>query len=315
MKFFSIVIVTYGREKELSELLDSILKQSLIEALENIIIVDNHPKYIARDIVSKYSEFVSIKYIKNSINSLTSGRSIGANSTQTEVVLFLDDDVLLKDNYFYHLLSFYKKYPYANGMQGSFNIGKFSKTKNFFNKTFWLFNYSNDEYKVYPSIQASYARNIKLVSQCEWFSGTNFSYKRKGLDQIPFDLNLLKYCEGEDIDFSFRAFKRFGELYINPKCKIKHQAAMESREVGEEFAVMQEIYGLYLLNKLFPKSISAKLIYFISRIGKLILFLIDVARFKPSSIRNLFLYIKAVRLSIFGLDIEQFNKEITNEKH
>ena len=63
--------------------------------MENIVIVDNHPKYILSDVVSKYSEFVSIKYIKNTINSLFTG------DQSTKITLarlcYLDDDVILYD--------------------------------------------------------------------------------------------------------------------------------------------------------------------------------------------------------------------------
>ena len=47
---FSVVIVTYGRTKELSELLKSIINQVSIDELEEVIVVDNHPKGIGEEI-------------------------------------------------------------------------------------------------------------------------------------------------------------------------------------------------------------------------------------------------------------------------
>ena len=310
MNKFSIVIVTYGRVKELSELLASISKQESVDRLEKIVIVDNHPSRVGREVAKNHASDLNIDYIENKSNSLTLGRSIGAESTDSEIILFLDDDVILDDSYFLNLLNFYKDHPQANGMQGMFYVGSYSKLKNFFNKVFWLFNYSSADYKVYPSIQASYAKSVNKITQCEWFSGTNFSYRRHVINQISFDFKLVKYCEGEDIDYSFRVHRKFGELYLNPRCKINHQAAMTSREIGEEFAIMQEIYGLYLLKKLFPNSKISTFKYCVSRLGKLILFTIELFRFKPHALKNIVTYIKALNRAYFDGDIDNFNKEI-----
>jgi GT2 family glycosyltransferase len=308
---FSIVIVTYGRRTELEDLLDSIVVQSSISELRQIVIVDNHLKRLGREVVENYADRLMIDYIENDVNSLTSGRSIGAKATNSNVVIFLDDDVILSKDYLENIVEFYKEYPSATGMQGIFHVGDYSKLKNVFNRIFWLFHYSKDNYAVYPSIQASYAGNITDVTVCQWFSGTNFSYKRNVLSEIPFDLNLVKYCEGEDIDYSFRVHQTFGGLYMNPRCRVEHQAAVTSRAIGLEFAMMQEIYGIYLLNKLFPGSMISKFKYFVSRIGKLILFIIEVVRFRPYAITNLMDYISALKKSVFKHNIHDFNKEIT----
>ena len=306
---FSVVIVTYGREVELSDLMRSISDQNNLSNLNEIIVVDNHPSEIAKKIINQHNS-LNIKYINNKVNSLTSGRSKGANATNSDIVLFLDDDVILECDYFDNLIKFYTRYPDANGMQGIFDVGDYSRIKNFFNRLFWLFNYSHSSFKVYPSIQASYACNTTEIKKCEWFSGTNFSYKKNILLKTHFDLKLKKYCVGEEIDYSYRVFKNFGGLYVNPHCKIKHQAAITSREIGKEFAIMQEIYGIYLLKKLFPGSKIAIFKYFISRVGKGILLMIELLRFRSHSFINLVNYFKALHRSYFDGDIEKFNKEI-----
>ena len=310
MNNFSIVIVTYGREKELQDLLSSIIEQDGASYLEKVVIVDNHPKKVGQLSVKKFSNLLNFEYIENNINSLTLGRSKGAAEVNSDITVFFDDDVILEKDYFINLKKFYDNYPQANGMQGAFFVGKFSKLKNIFHRIFWLFNYSSNTYKVYPSIQASYAFNCSTVSACEWFSGTNFSYRKKVLKDVPFDLKLMKYCEGEDIDFSFRVFKKFGKLYINPECKIQHQASSVSRSIGDEFAIMQEIYGLYLLNKLSPNDAVSKYKYFMSRIGKLILFVIAMLLMRPHGVKNLNTYLKALKRAFLDGDIDKFNKEI-----
>jgi GT2 family glycosyltransferase len=310
MVHFSIVIVTYGRTRELSELLKSIINQTSIDELEEVVVVDNHPKGIGQEVVRQNLNNLNITYVKNDVNSLTSGRLKGSKFLTSEILLFLDDDVTLDTNYFKEMIDFYMSYPNANGMQGMFNVGNYSKIKNGFNKLFWLFNYTSDEYKVYPSIQASYSGTANKIIECEWFSGTNFSYKSKIIKEIDFDLNLFKYCEGEDIDYSYRVYKKFGKLYMNPACKVIHHASFISREIGKEFIIMQEVYGVYLLKKLFPKCASCTLKYIASRFGKLLILCIEIARFRPYSLKNIVNYLSAIKRSIFDGDINKFNQEI-----
>jgi len=308
MNEFSIVIVTYGRNAELANLISSI--QGEIKELKEILIIDNHEDKIAAEIQSKFLPNRRIRYVHNSNNSLTAGRKIGAELSESEIVLFLDDDVTLEPNYLRNMLEFYREYPDANGMQGVFDVGPYSKTKNIFNRLFWLFNYSKNEYKVYPSVQGSYASHNEEVQECEWFSGTNFSYRRKVLDHIDFDLNLIKYCEGEDIDYSFRAHKKFGGLYVQPRCQVVHHAVQQSRVVGEQFMIMQEIYGYYLFKKLFPFNLKNVAIYLLSRIGKMILYIVDLLTNKKDAFQNLRYYIKSILRSILNNDLDQFNREI-----
>ena len=83
-----------------------------------------------------------------------------------------------------------------------------------------------------------------------------------------------------------------------------------SRSIGDEFAIMQEIYGLYLLNKLFPNDAVSKYKYFMSRIGKLILFVIAMLLMRPHGVKNLNTYLKALKRAFLDGDIDKFNKEI-----
>ena len=306
----SIVIVTYGRQQDLGDLLQSIAAQSMVHLLQEVVIVDNHKQALGEKVVVGFSTLLNTKYIKNEVNSLTSGRSIGASSTTSDVVLFLDDDVVLYDGYLANLFDFYKQNPNANGMQGVFDVGDYNKLKNVFSRLFFLFNYSRRTFDVYPSIQASYATEVDKIMESQWFSGTNFSYRSHVLKSIAFDLNLVKYCEGEDIDYSYRVFRKFGGLFTNPHCRVDHRAAETSRAIGMEFAVMQEIYGRYLLRKLFPNSTRSQLKYIISRVGKLLLYLAEVLLGRQHAISNLKNYIWALKRSIVNNDIHKFNEEI-----
>ena len=72
---------------------------------------------------------------------------------------------------------------------------------------------------------------------------------------------------------------------------------------------MQEIYGIYLLKKLFPGSKIAIFKYFISRVGKGILLMIELLRFRSHSFINLVNYFKALHRSYFDGDMKNLIKK------
>ena len=66
--------------------------------------VDNHPKGIGQEVVRQNLNNLNITYVKNDVNSLTSGRLKGSKFLTSEILLFLDDDVTLDTNYFKEMM-------------------------------------------------------------------------------------------------------------------------------------------------------------------------------------------------------------------
>lgn len=84
---FSIIIPTYNRNKELSNLLESLTHQTYKEF--EIIVIDDSPQNEKIDI----SNYNNVYYIKNERNlGAAESRNIGASFAQGEWLVFLDDD-------------------------------------------------------------------------------------------------------------------------------------------------------------------------------------------------------------------------------
>ncbi len=95
----SIVIITYNRNKDLFNLLDSIYKQILNKKKYEVIIVDNSFDKNAKKICDKYSKTINLKYIWNWKNlGAAGGRNIWIKNSKHDYILFLDDDNYLQDN-------------------------------------------------------------------------------------------------------------------------------------------------------------------------------------------------------------------------
>ncbi len=103
-KKFSIIIPTYNRPGLLEELLESIAIQDFNPDEFEILIIDNHSdndvKKQLDHFISKYPRFSFIKYIHEPKRGLIHAWNRGIKESQGELLVFLDDDVTLHQDYF-----------------------------------------------------------------------------------------------------------------------------------------------------------------------------------------------------------------------
>jgi len=275
----SVIIPTYKREKDLAECLDSILIQSFLPA--EIFVIDNAKDKQTEDIVLVKKELfnnknIKLEYLKNpKENSLTSARNFGVKMCKEEIISFLDDDVVLDKNYFQEINSFFGHHNTALGMCGRPIGNLYEKNKAKFGfaqilgKIFFLGFNEKDRGRVLPSLGVTTPMVDNIVS-CEWISGAS-SYKSKVFKDFFYDENLKKYSWNEDLDFSYRIFKKYpGTLFFNPKVKYLHKLSKSGRTIGKERAFMEEIYNLYLFYKLTPQNLKNKIIYVWCRVGTIV---------------------------------------------
>jgi GT2 family glycosyltransferase len=67
--------------------------------------------------------------------------------------------------------------------------------------------------------------------EVEWLSGCSMSYRRSLFARQQFDLRLVGYCPGEDVEFSLRA-RRYGRLMVTPAARLDHHRAPGARPEG-----------------------------------------------------------------------------------
>lgn len=290
----------------LDNCLQSIIVQSLLP--HEIFIVDNSPVGRMDNLIEYWtSEFkkkkIKLVYRKNAINSLTVARNIGTKLSTGDIISFLDDDVTISQNYFKEIINVFKKYKTAKGVQGYIqgedNRGRI---RNLFNRIFFNYHTEKNGCRVLPSVSTTYPLQLSKTIPCEWISGSNQNYKREIFQNLCFDENLMKYCEGEDIDFSYRVFKKYsGSLFITPDAKVEHHVALNGRAIGKEQLYMFEVYGLYLFFKLFKPTLLNISKYSLNRIGKLIImFTIATLRYKRGKIRDIGHYLAAIIYSVWN---------------
>lgn len=287
----SVIIITFNRKKELNECLNSILSQKGILPKE-VIVVDNYNKVkiinkaIIDSIINKFNErSIILKYLTNDReNSLTVARNMGAKNATGDIILFLDDDVFLDNNYLKEILNVYEKYPDTLGVQGYIilNNGSF-QIKNILSRIFCLGYRAKNKCCLLVYNKTVYPYPLDEVIGCQWLSGANHSYKRQILEEFAYDEQLKKYSEGEDIDFSYRVYKKYpGSLYITPYATLKHKVSKSGRISSKELIFMKEVYGLYLFYKNYNQSLTNKVVYIWSRAMNFVFIIISIIFFRSS---------------------------------
>ena len=270
----SLVIPTYRRPHDLSACLDSVIRQTAPPS--EVIVVDNGSDTGSEALVrQRESDFVnhgvSLRHIRNDRNSLTAARNLGSSLSSGDVVLFLDDDTIVDQNYIREILNVYETTPKAVGVMGYIPRHRDSRLRNGFFRFFFLSHSVRDGCRVLPSLNTTYPSILGKIMPCQRLSGVS-SYRRHVLQEFQFDETLIKYSDGEDVDFSSQVFQGYpGLLFITPFAKYANTTSAEGRAVPRERVYMREVYSLYLFFKLFDTTAKNRLIYLWSRIGWLAL--------------------------------------------
>ena len=116
---FTLIICTHMRPKSLLALLESVKEQALYP--NEILIIDGSTNN-ETEIVLKENTFENLFYFKvdPSNRGLTKQRNFGINlvSKASEIVCFLDDDIVLTSSYFNTIIQTYSERPNALAVGG-----------------------------------------------------------------------------------------------------------------------------------------------------------------------------------------------------
>jgi len=280
----SVVVPTRNRPKELAELLQTILHQDY-PPLE-VIIVDDSPKYSAKSVAGLYSQnFKSVgcnlKYISGSVAGLPAARNLGVQIAKGDVILFLDDDTLLPDkNVLKIMAEFLGKNINVLGVQpliisqtDSITRNRLTnKLENAIYKALMLTYHRDNTLAIRRSGASIYPNGLSKITKAQRLSGCCCCYRREIFKQFKFDTNLKRWGFMEDLDFSYRVYKKFPKsLCVIPYAKIVHSHTAEGRLATKMTIYMSTIYWFYIFFKdIFERSILNLVAFIWALMGNLI---------------------------------------------
>lgn len=315
----SVIVVTYNRPENLKRCLESIFRQS--KKASEVIVIDNSNqinKHKNEFVCEKYSKILPVVVIKNDINSLTVGRNLGVQNATSDVVVFLDDDVLIGNKYLETAFQLLQQDETIIGVQGYIRPLAINKSREIIHRLFFWYHHRKNQSLVLPSISAVYPSDISGNLRCEWVSGTNQVYRKFVVDEIKWDENLHKYCDGEDLDHSYRVYLQYPKgIIMTSKLAVEHLEEDTGRVTSKELIFMREIYGWYLHKKLFARGYIDLIKFLWSRVGRLLIAMALLVKSPSrnrldefSSLIRAYLYVLKNRQEISKGNLKEINKAL-----
>ena len=257
------------RSIALQNLLNSVNKQTLYP--NEIIIVDGSLDDSTSKVL-KDSPFKSLKYVLVDSNNrgLTKQRnySLKLIDEDIDIVCFLDDDIVLEEDYFHNLMDTYKKKKDALAVGGYikneviWEKATEPKNENKFYFDGWMrtepsrfklrrkFNLQPDAPPGYLPTFA-HGRSIGFlppsnrIYRVEQIMGGVSSYRREVFNQLSFSTYFEGYGLYEDTDFSLRIAK-LGKLYVNTSAQLNHYHDTGGRPNKYKYGKMVVRNGWYV---------------------------------------------------------------------
>jgi len=252
MSQFSIAIPTRNRPQVLRVLLGSILSQTV--APKEVIVVDDSDNEATENLTAEMqkdfeSRGVPLKYMRGGGESVTQARNMGIDASSGEICCSIDDDVVLHRDYIEEILGVYRSHPEALGVAGHIENLQLSGLSNGLNRAFSFFFTAQDRCRVRPT-GTCYPAPLTRVINCEWFSGTNLSFKRQILEKFRWDEKLKKYSLCDDMDISYRIQKQKPKtLFMTPNAKVVHTYSKLARIPSDQRIQMEISYHAYFYFK------------------------------------------------------------------
>ncbi|MAG88407.1 MAG: glycosyl transferase family 2 [Zunongwangia sp.] len=285
---FSLIICTYQRSKALLKLLKSIEQQSVYP--NQIIIVDGSINEETKVVIAENS-IKNLEYylVSNKDRGLTKQRNFGIAKVKKQNVItcFLDDDVVLLEDYFEQLIGTYIEYPDIVGVGGYILDEKIRWSKVVNNKIDFK-EFKFDGWKRKLGTRNVLRKRLNLLSDLppgfmpefshgfsigflppsgenypvEFFMGCAMSFKTSILRELMFSEYFEGYGLYEDMDFCLRLSK-MGSLYVNTSAKLYHYHEASGRPNQFKYGKMVSQNGAYVWKVKYPNpDFSAKLNYY-----------------------------------------------------
>lgn len=248
----SIIIPTYNRPEEIRACIRSVLKQTVKP--QEIILVDdgNLGGFPLRDQCKQ--EGIACIYHRKTVRGLTRSRNIGIGLASSDILFFLDDDVVLFTDYIDEILQTYalRSFGRIMGVGGSIvnekPLSKAERLRHLLDRVFVVS--GSQEGRVLPSGFSTdfgtTGRELKEVTAVDFLPGGVSSYRKEVFDLFSFSEKYSGYGMGEDKDFSYRVSRQY-RLVVNPRARLYHHESPKMRydKTRETREIVMGRYNLF----------------------------------------------------------------------
>lgn len=232
---FSVIVPTYSRPGQLLECIRSVGNQTL-PPNELIIVNDGEiPEELRSEFRSEPDDSVELSII-GSDPTRTPGASTARNTwlsvAQSPIVVFLDDDTVLASTYLERLYALYELHdsPELAGIGGThlgpdggrsralYDLDVVFDTIFYQGTRKWKINAAGFSVRSYDP-----GRPPETVTEADWLTGSNMSYKRDVLTSYPFPQWEPGREPGEDLLIGWHLKRDGYHCLVDPKLSLEHE--------------------------------------------------------------------------------------------
>ena len=204
----SVIIPTYNRRVFLRETLDSLARQTYSSDQFEVIVIDDGSTDGTAEIVAEAFPF-ALRYFWQSNQGDAAARNVGAQQSQADFLVFLDDDILVEPGYLTHIMHAHDS-SHKRIVVGTCNL--------------WLAETSpfSQNPRILPAL--NHIDTITELPFRDVFSN-NMSLRR----EVYFEIGMMQgldfpgssmWC---DLDFSYRAYQKDFEFCCSTKAVCWHR--------------------------------------------------------------------------------------------
>ena len=208
----SVVIATYNRCKDLSECLHSLF--NLRVKPYEVIVIDSD----SVDYTEKLKDHFPIRFVSIHERNRQRARNLGISIAGGDVVAFLDDDVVVSEEWMNHILESYVK-EYIGGVGG--RVVPYGASAGFHVKIS-----KNDVGRVFDNglVIGNFDIPCENAIEVDSFIGCNMSFRRELLLKVGgFDENYAGTGYRDDTDLCVRIRRLGCKLLYQPKALVWHK--------------------------------------------------------------------------------------------
>jgi glycosyltransferase involved in cell wall biosynthesis len=283
----SVLICTRNRFEAMLKCVASLVTQTRLP--DELVVVDSSDAMGLEAQLRTLLIGVNVPFhYEHSAPGLTLQRNIGAALTHGSVIIFLDDDTVLEEEYVEKIAEVYAEDTEGTvgGAQGSFVLGKTSYWFGIVLRRIFMLPGITGLGRMQASGFPSYFGIPDRVTDVDMICGGNTSYRREVLDQFKWNEAFRGYSYMEDDDYSYRVSREF-RLVHTPNARMVHEQSKIARD-NVERALRMEVRNHALFFRLnMPKTLWNQMAFVWSEIGCCLL------SFRSYGFRGLMLRIKA----------------------
>ncbi len=279
---FSVLIATMNRPVDLKAALDSVAKQSYPP--RQVVVIDQSTDTLSKAVTEEFRKAVDsrirdVRYVYQDEKSLVKARNRGILYADADIVSFLDDDVVLREDYYERIERCFAGDPSVGGVSGNASVDNPSKgwrwTVRKFLLRLFLINYSDGHMTASGFGYPIFEREIDRTIRVEMLPGCNMNFRIELLAERRFDEWFSGYSYREDADFSY-SLSRLCPMMMIADARLQHNYSKSNRLTPLEHKIMEIKNCRHVFHKYKPKNLWTDTLFAYSLTG---LALIDLLEF------------------------------------